>query len=118
MIVSAHTKIAALAHRAVLTLVILLCVLALAQAQDFADDMDEASMPEELPGAVDVARRRAPPPRTLDNITQALLTLIEGSGYVDATSGQTLFSYAHPLFWAPFRLVGDGAGRELPSHCR
>jgi hypothetical protein len=23
-------------------------------------------------------------------------------------SGNSLFSYAHPLFWAPYALVGDG----------
>ena len=28
-------------------------------------------------------------------------------GFKDA-SGQMLFSYAHPLFWAPFSIVGDG----------
>lgn len=37
----------------------------------------------------------------------AMLSLIDGPGYVDA-SGKTLFSYAHPIFWAPFTLVGDG----------
>jgi len=36
-----------------------------------------------------------------------MLSLIDGPGYVDA-SGKTLFSYAHPIFWAPFTLVGDG----------
>jgi hypothetical protein len=28
---------------------------------------------------------------------------------VDA-QGRIVFSYAHPLFWAPFTLVGDGGG--------
>jgi hypothetical protein len=28
-------------------------------------------------------------------------------GYV-ADTGGVAFSYAHPLFWAPFTLVGDG----------
>jgi CHAT domain-containing protein len=37
----------------------------------------------------------------------AMLSLIDGPGYVDA-SGKTLFSYAHPIFWGPFTLVGDG----------
>jgi CHAT domain-containing protein len=37
----------------------------------------------------------------------AMLSLIDGPGYADA-SGKTLFSYAHPIFWAPFTLVGDG----------
>jgi CHAT domain-containing protein len=25
-------------------------------------------------------------------------------------SGATLFSYAHPLFWAPYTVIGDGGG--------
>jgi CHAT domain-containing protein len=32
--------------------------------------------------------------------------LIDGPGFVD-TDGHPVFSYAHPLFWAPFTLVGD-----------
>jgi len=39
---------------------------------------------------------------------QAELALIDGPGFVDPDSKQTLFSYAHPIFWAPFTVVGDG----------
>ncbi len=38
----------------------------------------------------------------------SMLSLIDGPGYVDAKSGQPVFSYAHPIFWAPFSVVGDG----------
>jgi len=38
---------------------------------------------------------------------QAMLALIEGPGLKGA-DGKALFSYAHPIFWAPFSLVGDG----------
>ena len=41
-------------------------------------------------------------------LRQAILALIDGPGYVDADTDQTVFSYAHPIFWAPFSLVGDG----------
>ncbi|HLJ21264.1 MAG TPA: CHAT domain-containing protein, partial [Stellaceae bacterium] len=41
-------------------------------------------------------------------LRQAELALIDGPGAVDPDTKQTLFSYAHPLFWAPFTLVGDG----------
>jgi CHAT domain-containing protein len=41
---------------------------------------------------------------------RAMVGLIDSDGYVDAR-GRTAFSYAHPLFWAPFSLVGDGGGR-------
>ncbi len=39
----------------------------------------------------------------------AMLFLIDGPGYLDK-SGKPVFSYAHPIFWAPFTLVGDGGG--------
>jgi CHAT domain-containing protein len=41
-------------------------------------------------------------------LQQAMLALVDGPGAVDPGSGASLFSYAHPLFWAPFALVGDG----------
>jgi len=45
-------------------------------------------------------------------LQQAMNALIDGSGFVDARTNQIVFSYAHPIFWAPFTLVGDG-GKEL-----
>ncbi len=38
-----------------------------------------------------------------------MLALIDGPGRLDA-EGRTVFSYAHPLFWAPFSLIGAGGG--------
>lgn len=35
-----------------------------------------------------------------------MLSLIDGPGYVDPSTNNTLFSYAHPIFWAPFSLIG------------
>lgn len=40
-------------------------------------------------------------------LRQAMQALVDGPGHVDAKTGRSLFSYAHPLFWAPFVLVGD-----------
>jgi CHAT domain-containing protein len=40
-------------------------------------------------------------------LRQAELDLIDGPGAVDG-QGRVLFSYAHPIFWAPYSLVGDG----------
>jgi len=37
------------------------------------------------------------------------MALIDGPGSVDA-AGRTGYTYAHPLFWAPFTVVGDGGG--------
>jgi CHAT domain-containing protein len=41
-------------------------------------------------------------------LRQAMLTVMDGPGYVDG--GKTLFTYAHPVFWAPYTIVGDGGG--------
>jgi CHAT domain-containing protein len=41
-------------------------------------------------------------------LRQAMMALVDGRGYLDA-DGKTEFSYAHPLFWAPYTIVGDGA---------
>jgi CHAT domain-containing protein/tetratricopeptide (TPR) repeat protein len=40
-------------------------------------------------------------------LQQAMLALIDGRGGTDA-AGRTLYSYAHPIFWAPFAIIGDG----------
>ena len=44
----------------------------------------------------------------------AMLELIDGPGPKDA-AGKVQFSYAHPLFWAPFSLIGDGGGTKTGS---
>jgi hypothetical protein len=33
---------------------------------------------------------------------------MDGPGFVERGTNAILFSYAHPIFWAPFTLVGDG----------
>jgi CHAT domain-containing protein len=45
-------------------------------------------------------------PRT-EALRQSMLELINSGGFKDA-EGVMKFSYAHPLFWAPFALMGDG----------
>ena len=42
-----------------------------------------------------------------DALNRTMLEMIDRLGYKDAT-GKMVFSYAHPVFWAPFSLVGDG----------
>ena len=44
-----------------------------------------------------------------DALRQSMLSLIDGPGFKDG-QGNIVFSYAHPIFWAPFSLVGDGGG--------
>jgi len=43
-------------------------------------------------------------------LQQAMVALIDGRGYIDSQSNQAVFAYSHPIFWAPFALVGDGGG--------
>jgi CHAT domain-containing protein len=43
-------------------------------------------------------------------LQQTLNGLIDRGEFVDADSGKAVFSYAHPIFWAPFTLIGDGGG--------
>jgi len=40
-------------------------------------------------------------------LRQAMMALVDGPGYVGA-DGKTEFAYAHPLFWAPYSIIGDG----------
>ncbi len=58
----------------------------------------------------DLFRRQAKSPdlSRAQALRQAMLSLVDGDGYV--VDGKTVFSYAHPIFWAPFSLVGDGGG--------
>ncbi|MBS0525067.1 MAG: CHAT domain-containing protein [Proteobacteria bacterium] len=57
----------------------------------------------------DLFRRQTADPglSRAEALRQAMVALIDGKGFADA-HGQTVFTYAHPLFWAPYSLVGDG----------
>jgi CHAT domain-containing protein len=39
-------------------------------------------------------------------LRQAMVALLDGPGYQE--DGKSLFSYSHPIFWAPYSLMGDG----------
>jgi hypothetical protein len=39
-----------------------------------------------------------------------MVEMIDNGAYTDPVNGIKLFSYAHPMFWVPFSLVGDGSG--------
>ena len=57
----------------------------------------------------DLFRRQASDPKLTraEALKEAMISLIEGPGYQDER-GRTVFSYAHPLFWAPYTIIGDG----------
>ena len=48
-------------------------------------------------------------------LRQTMIDMIDGGVYADEVSGKAVFSYAHPIFWAPFTLVGDGGGARPSS---
>jgi len=60
----------------------------------------------------DLFKRQADDPKLTrgEALRQAMMALADGKGYTDA-SGKTEFAYAHPLFWAPYTIIGDGGRR-------
>jgi CHAT domain-containing protein len=60
----------------------------------------------------DLFKRQADDPKLTrgEALRQAMMALADGKGYTD-TSGKTEFAYAHPLFWAPYTIIGDGGRR-------
>jgi CHAT domain-containing protein len=59
----------------------------------------------------DLFRRQSADPHLAraEALRQAMMSMLDGPGFVDG-SGKTLFAYAHPLFWAPYSIIGDGGG--------
>jgi hypothetical protein len=57
-----------------------------------------------------VFRRQAEDPKLsrTEALQHTMLALMDGPGYVHSDTGKTVFSYAHPMFWAPFAIIGDG----------
>lgn len=56
----------------------------------------------------DLFKRQADDPKLTrgEALRQAMMALADGPGYV--ADGKTEFAYAHPLFWAPYTIIGDG----------
>jgi CHAT domain-containing protein/tetratricopeptide (TPR) repeat protein len=57
----------------------------------------------------DLFKRQADDPKLAraEAERQAMMALADGPGYVTA-EGKTEFVYGHPLFWAPYSIIGDG----------
>jgi CHAT domain-containing protein len=60
----------------------------------------------------DLFKRQADDPKLgrSEALRQAMMSLVDGPGYLNA-QGKTEFAYAHPLFWAPYTIIGDGGVR-------
>lgn len=41
-------------------------------------------------------------------LQQTINWMINEGGITDSATGKQVFSFAHPIFWAPFALIGDG----------
>ncbi len=54
--------------------------------------------------------QRTPAMSRAEALQQTMNWLIDQAMITDARSGTPLFSYAHPIFWAAFTLIGDGRG--------
>ncbi|MDP2809665.1 MAG: CHAT domain-containing protein [Rhodocyclaceae bacterium] len=52
-------------------------------------------------------QQRQPGMGKAEALRQSMLALIDGPGSVDPKTGKADYSHAHPLFWAPFVMVGD-----------
>jgi CHAT domain-containing protein len=57
----------------------------------------------------DLFRRQMADPKLTrgEALRQAMVTLLDENGF-RGDNGATLFTYAHPLFWAPYTIIGDG----------
>jgi CHAT domain-containing protein len=60
----------------------------------------------------DLFKRQADDPKLTrgEALRQAMMALVDGPGYI-GVDGKTEFAYAHPLFWAPYSVIGDGGTR-------
>ncbi|WP_156944085.1 CHAT domain-containing tetratricopeptide repeat protein [Bradyrhizobium sp. Ec3.3] len=60
----------------------------------------------------DLFKRQADDPKIgrSEALRQAMMALVDGPGYLNG-EGKTEFAYAHPLFWAPYSIIGDGGVR-------
>lgn len=59
----------------------------------------------------DLFRRQADNPNLTraEALQAAIVALMDGPGYIE--NGVEKYSYAHPLFWAPYTVIGDGGGQ-------
>jgi CHAT domain-containing protein len=57
----------------------------------------------------DLFRRQGADPALTrgEALRQSMIALLDGKGFTDE-KGATVFTYAHPMFWAPYSIIGDG----------
>jgi CHAT domain-containing protein len=60
-------------------------------------------------------RGASPGQSRAESLRQAMLDVM-ARDCLDPATGKPVFAYAHPLFWAPYSLVGDGGGPGGAQH--
>jgi hypothetical protein len=100
-----------LGREAVAFLTVTLSALAAASTQGYAQAAFVAP-PRTITDITAILDQQKPNPDTArklraEALRQAILALMNGPGFTDG-SRRTLFTYAHPLFWAPYSIIGDG----------
>ena len=53
------------------------------------------------------------PTAKADSLKAAMVALIDSPGFIAPDTGKPAYAYAHPMFWAPFVLVGDKGLPEI-----
>jgi CHAT domain-containing protein len=51
-------------------------------------------------------QHRVPTLSRSEALRQAMIALLDGGGY--SVAGRMVLTYAHPWFWAPYSIIGDG----------
>jgi len=61
--------------------------------------------------STEISARQQTAPRLARSqaLQRSILALMRNPGRIDPQTGMVAASYAHPMFWAPFILVGKGA---------
>ncbi len=61
----------------------------------------------------DLFRRQVLDPKLSrsEALRQSMMALMDRDGFTDG-EGRTVFTYAHPMFWGPFSIIGDGGGPD------
>ena len=71
----------------------------------------ETNSARELTTALFSRQAKAPDLDRAEALRQAMLELIDRGGQREGSaSGKLVYAYAHPIFWAPFSVIGDPGG--------
>jgi CHAT domain-containing protein len=81
----------------------------------FLGQLAQQAATTELTTTLFKAQAKDPTLIRAEALRRAMVGLIDGPGRIDPKSRKVIFSYAHPLFWAPFTVIGAGGGARPTS---